>query len=187
MNVLFHDHVLYKYFLKKICSNKINNYKKPNSIYITKYKKLSVNIIFKTAPAWVFFFQIFFIIYSPLAKKRSMKIKVITAVLLFTMLTGCDNLPEQAEAAVQSNDPTITAQFELSDEKIGEFLDQLDDPNTTQDVRILIICKDYPSEFKANYMSALLKLSPTAYTREKLLKDLDVALDYYIKKDNVKC
>lgn len=114
-----------------------------------------------------------------------MKIKILTTTLFLIILTGCDKQPDQA--ITESSSPTITAQFEQSDEKISKYMDQLDDPNTTQEVRIQILCKDYPAEYKTNYMPALLKLSPTEYTREKLLKDLDIALDYYKKKDNVQC
>jgi len=32
---------------------------------------------------------------------------------------------------------------------------------------------------KTNYMQALLKLAAKDYTRSQLLKDLDIALDYY--------
>ena len=107
--------------------------------------------------------------------------KITLAVLLLTLLfTGCQK--QQAEET--KPDPAITAQFEKSDAVIGKYLDQLDDPNTAQDARIQILCKDYPQEYKTNYMPALLKLSPTDYTEEKLLKDLEIALDYY--KDNFK-
>ena len=36
-------------------------------------------------------------------------------------------------------------------------------------------------------MPALMKLSPGEYTESKLIKDLDIALDYYKKKDNIQC
>ena len=116
-----------------------------------------------------------------------MKTKLITTALLFTMLTGCEKQPQQAVATQNSDNPTITAQFEKSDNRISKFLDRLDDPNTTQDARIQILCKDYPTEYKENYMASLLKLSPGEYTESKLIKDLDIALDYYKKKDNIQC
>lgn len=116
-----------------------------------------------------------------------MKTKLITTALLFTMLTGCEKQPQQAVATQNSDNPTITAQFEKSDNRISKFLDRLDDPNTPQDARMQIICKDYPTEYKTNYMPALMKLSPGEYTESKLIKDLDIALDYYKEKDNVQC
>ena len=116
-----------------------------------------------------------------------MKIRLLTTALILIMLTGCDKQPEQAAAAEHSNNPNITAQFEQSDDKINKLLDQLDDPNTVQNARIQILCKDYPTEYKENYMTALLKLSPTDYTETKLLKDLDIALNYYKEKDSIHC
>ena len=115
-----------------------------------------------------------------------MKTKILTTTLFLIILTGCDKQPDQAITESSTNQ-TITAQFEQSDEKITKYLDQLDDPNTTQEVRIQILCKDYPAEYKTNYMSALMKLSPGEYTESKLIKDLDIALDYYKQKDNIQC
>ena len=109
-----------------------------------------------------------------------MKKIILTTLLLSLAITGCQK--QQAEDT-KAND-SVTAQFEKSDAVIGKYLDQLDDPNTAQDARIQILCKDYPKEYKTNYMPALLKLSPADYTEEKLLKDLEIALDYY--KDNFK-
>lgn len=106
-----------------------------------------------------------------------MKVKLLATTLFIITLTGCDRQPDQA--VTEPSNPTITAQFEQSDEKIGKYLDQLDDPNTPQNTRIQILCKDYPAEYKKNYMPALLKLSPTEYSEVKLLKELETALDYY--------
>lgn len=114
-----------------------------------------------------------------------MKIRILTTTLLLT-LAGCDKQAEPLTSE-QSDNPTITAQFEQSNDKIHQFLDQLDDPNTSQDVRIQILCKDYSPEYKTNYMPALMELSPGEYTKGKLIKDLDIALDYYKKKDNIQC
>jgi len=115
-----------------------------------------------------------------------MKTKILIATLFLITLTGCDKQPEQALLEPSTNQ-TITAQFEKSNDKIHQFLDQLDDPNTPQDARIQILCKDYSPEYKTNYMPALMELSPGEYTEGKLIKDLDIALDYYKKKDNIHC
>ena len=115
-----------------------------------------------------------------------MKIKLLATTLFLIALTGCDKQAEPLPTE-QSDNPTTTAQFEQSDEKISKYLDQLDDPNTTQDARTQILCKDYPTEYKTNYMPSLMKLSPGEYTESKLIKDLDIALDYYKKKDNIQC
>lgn len=115
-----------------------------------------------------------------------MKTKNLATTIFLIILTGCDKQSEPPPSEPLDN-PTITAQFEQSDEKIGRYLDQLDDPNTPQNTRIQILCKDYPTEYKKNYMPTLLKLSPTEYSEVKLLKELEIALDYYKKKDNVQC
>lgn len=115
-----------------------------------------------------------------------MKIRILTTTLSLIIIAGCDKQSEPATSE-QSDNPTITAQFEQSDEKIGKYLDQLDDPNTPQDTRIQILCKDYPTEYKKNYMPALLKLSPTEYSEVKLLKELEIALDYYKNNYEIKC
>lgn len=107
-------------------------------------------------------------------------------LLLSFVITSCDKLPEQTTSE-PTKDLTSTAQFEQSDDKINKFLDQLDNPNTVQNARIQILCKDYPTEYKTNYMPSLLKLSPAEYTEAKLLKDLDIALNYYKEKDNIHC
>ncbi len=39
---------------------------------------------------------------------------------------------------------------------IEAFLNQLEDPDTSQKVRTQILCKDYSGEYKKNYMPALL-------------------------------
>lgn len=115
-----------------------------------------------------------------------MKTKIFTTLLLTLSITGCQKQPEEA-AISQNPDPLTKVQFEKSDAIINTYLDKLDSAETPQAERTQILCKDYPTEYKTNYMPALLRLSPTEYTREKLLKDLDIALDYYKKKDNIQC
>lgn len=115
-----------------------------------------------------------------------MKTKILTTLLLAIAITGCQKEPDQS-ASTGIPDPVAKAQFEKSDAIINTYLDKLDSAETLQAERIQILCKDYPTEYKTNYIPALLKLSPTEYTRAQLLKDLDIALDYYKKKDNVQC
>ncbi len=55
---------------------------------------------------------------------------------------------KQAESEAPQID--YKAQFEESDRKIGEFLDQLDNPNTPQEVKVKILCHDYPEVYKNN-------------------------------------
>lgn len=115
-----------------------------------------------------------------------MKIYLFFAFFLLTLI-GCQKQPEQAATPEPSNDPAVTVQFEQADQKISDFLDQLDDPNTSQERRAQIICKDYPAVYKNEYMPALLKISPSEYTEPQLLQDMKIALDYYIQKDKVIC
>jgi len=115
-----------------------------------------------------------------------MNIKLFTALFLIIALSACNKEPEQ-HATAQTDRPTLTAQFEQSDEMISKYLDQLDDPNTTLDDKTRIVCKDYPKEYKSNYMPNLLKLNPENYTETKLLSDLDIALNYYKEKENIQC
>ena len=115
-----------------------------------------------------------------------MKIKIITTALILTTLTGCDKQPEQA-AASEPHNAAVTAKFEQSDKKIGKFLEQLENTETSQEVRVQILCKDFPAEYKSEYMSALLQLEPKQYTQSKLLAELKSALDYYKNKFEIKC
>lgn len=115
-----------------------------------------------------------------------MKIKILATALLIFSITGCQKQPEQANAAEPQVDMTAKAEFELSDNKISKFLDQLDNPSTLKATRTQILCKDYPAEYKTHYMPALLKLTPT-YTEAGLLSDLDSALNYYKNKDDIQC
>ena len=115
-----------------------------------------------------------------------MKTKIFATLLLSLFITGCKKEPDPS-VSTSTPDAVAKAQFEKSDAIINTYLDKLDSSETLQAERIHILCKDYPTEYKTNYMPALLKLSPTEYTQAKLLKDLDIALDYYKKKDNVQC
>lgn len=115
-----------------------------------------------------------------------MNTKMFTTLLLTLAITGCQKEPDQS-ASTGTPDPVAKAEFEKSDAIINTYLDKLDSAETPQAERVQILCKDYPTEYKTNYMPALLRLSPTEYTRAKLLKDLEIALDYYKKKDNIEC
>jgi len=115
-----------------------------------------------------------------------MKIKILSTLFLTLTITGCQKQPEDTKTSKVA-DPVVKAQFEKSDAIINKYLDQLESPNTTIEDKTRILCKDYLDEYKTNYMPALLRLAAKDYTRSKLLKDLDIALDYYKKKDNVQC
>lgn len=116
-----------------------------------------------------------------------MKTKIFTALLLVLFITGCQKQPDQSASNPSTTDPMEKEQFEKSDTIIATYLDKLDSTKTSHEERIQILCKDYPTEYKTNYMPTLLKLSPAEYTEAKLLKDLDLALNYYKEKDNIHC
>lgn len=115
-----------------------------------------------------------------------MNSKLVIALSLIFVVTACSKTPDQ-NTSKQTDRPTVTAQFEQSDEMISKYLDQLDDPNTTLDDKKRIVCVDYPKEYKSNYMPSLLKLNPENYTEAKLLSYLDIALSYYKEKENIQC
>ena len=110
-----------------------------------------------------------------------MKIKILITTLVFGPLTGCNKQPKPPK------NPAITAQLEQSHKKIDKYLNKLYCPNTTQDARIQILCRDYPVEYKTKYMPALLKSSPDKYTEAKLLANLEATLDYYKNIFDVTC
>ena len=111
-----------------------------------------------------------------------MNIKILIVILVITTLTACNK-----QSASEPHNTAVTAKFEQSDKKIGEFLDQLDSPETSQEARTQILCKDYPAEYKNEYMPALLQLEPHSYTQGKLLAELKSALDYYKNRLAIKC
>ena len=112
-----------------------------------------------------------------------MKTIIISALLLALTITGCQKEPEAPNAS-ESN---LKAQFEKSDAVINGYLDKLDSQATPIEEKKQILCKDYPSEYKNNYIPAMLQSKGNTYTKEKLLADMDIALDYYKKKDSIQC
>ncbi|MFN3074396.1 hypothetical protein ACK1JC_12395 [Acinetobacter sp. TY2] len=110
--------------------------------------------------------------------------KIILATLLLSLtITGC-----QKEAELSPEDQSkLSAQFEKSDAAITAFLDKLDSPTTPIAEKKQIACVDFPAEYKTNYVPSMLKTEGNTYTEEKLLADMDMALDYYKKKDSIQC
>ena len=117
-----------------------------------------------------------------------MKSKVLAYLLLTLVFTACQKQPEQSPLSEPDKmDTTAKVQFETSDKIINEYLDQLDSSTTPIEEKTKILCKDYPSEYKTNYIPNLLKIAPQNYTEAKLLADLDLALNYYKEKLNISC
>lgn len=108
---------------------------------------------------------------------------VSLVTLLFSLaLIGCQEYP------TEDVDPITTATaLENSDNILSKYLEKLDSEFTTQDVRVKILCRDYPREYEKNYMPNLLKLSPGEYSEVALLADMDLVLDHYKEKDAIQC
>ncbi|MBK0062179.1 MULTISPECIES: hypothetical protein [unclassified Acinetobacter] len=111
-----------------------------------------------------------------------MKIKIILAIMI--TLAGCQKPQDDQGVKV---DGIVSKQFEKSDAIISSYLDKLDNTNTSREEKTQILCKDYPAEYKKNYMPALLKSENNHYTEAKLLNDLKSALDFYKAKENIQC
>lgn len=116
--------------------------------------------------------------------KTKMKIKIILATIIGIAFVGCE---KQKDEPSTKDAHQLSAQFEKSDAIISSYLDKLDNPKTSQEEKTRILCKDYPSEYKNNYMPALLKSENNHYTKDKLLSDLKSALDFYKAKENIRC
>jgi len=118
----------------------------------------------------------------------NMKEKILMTVFLSLSIAACQRQPQETDTAQPLNSSSpLAAQLDQAGEKIGKYLDQLDNPKTSQQKRIQILCKDYPTVYKTEYMPALLNLHSNEYTAEGLLFDLDIVLDFYKKGANIEC
>lgn len=116
-----------------------------------------------------------------------MKHITLITLLLSLALTSCQKQPEESDTTIPSGkDSADVIKFEIADQKIGHFLEQLDDPTTPLELRKQLICKDYPAVYHNEYVPALIKLSPE-YTPEELKSDLNKVLKFYKEKDDVHC
>ena len=107
-------------------------------------------------------------------KPITMKYITLTTLLLSFAFTGCQKQPDEGVDPIAT-----TTAFENSDNILSKYIEKLDSEFTTQDVRIKILCRDYPREYQKNYMPNLLKLSPGEYSEVALLADMDLVLDHY--------
>ncbi|MCH7330230.1 hypothetical protein [Acinetobacter modestus] len=105
---------------------------------------------------------------------------MLTLILFTTFVSGCQKQPETK--LTDADHSKVEAQFNESDKKIGEYLDVLDDPKASKELKTKIICEDYPWLYNSVYMPALLKLSPKDNNEMSLKKDLKLATDYYANK-----
>ncbi|NDX18361.1 hypothetical protein [Acinetobacter baumannii] len=116
-----------------------------------------------------------------------MKTRLLTVLFLTFTLTGCQKQSEESKTALPPGQKSPdTIQFEVADQKIGFFLDRLDNPKTPLKERKQILCKDYPNVYTKEYAPALLNSSPQ-YTQEELESDLNKVVDFYKVRNNIKC
>ncbi|WP_180053636.1 hypothetical protein [Acinetobacter sp. YH12236] len=111
-----------------------------------------------------------------------MRIITLATLLLSLAFTGCQN----TQPTEQELDEAITT-LEKSEKVLGTYIDRLESEFTDENLRVQILCKDYPREYEKNYMPNLLKLSLGEYSEAVLLADMDLVLDHYKEKDAIQC
>lgn len=110
-----------------------------------------------------------------------MKKLLFPALLLSLAFTGC-----QKQQASNVDLDAVTTALEKSDSILGVYIEKLDSEFTTQDVKVKIICRDYPHEYETNYTPNMLMLNSN-YTESALLTHMDLVMDHYKKRDNIRC
>ncbi|MCU4336164.1 MULTISPECIES: hypothetical protein [Acinetobacter] len=109
-----------------------------------------------------------------------MKIRILSLGLISILFVGCNKQPEVKSEKAQES-------FEVVDNKISEYMDILDNPDTPKQEQTRVLCKDYPNLYESKYIPALLKLAPKDYSKEKLMSDLKISTDYYAEKLDINC
>lgn len=116
-----------------------------------------------------------------------MKKFALSTLVTILLITSCQEQPEESDTTIPSDKELADViKFEVANQKIGQFLDQLNSSQTSMAEHQQIICKDYPTIYFDEYVPALMKLSPK-YSMDQLKQDLGVALDLYKEKDQVSC
>ena len=111
----------------------------------------------------------------------TMKHITFITLLLSLAFTGC-----QKQQAADIDLDAVTTALEKSDSILGLYIEKLDSEFTTQDVKVKIVCRDYPHEYETNYAPNMLKLNSN-YTESALLTDLDLVMDHYKRRDSIRC
>lgn len=109
-----------------------------------------------------------------------MKIRILSLGLISILFVGCNKQPEVKSEQAQES-------FEVVDNKISEYMDILDNPDTPKQEQTRVLCKDYPNLYESKYIPTLLKLAPKDYSKEKLMSDLKISTDYYAEKLDINC
>ncbi|WP_302699648.1 hypothetical protein [Acinetobacter variabilis] len=121
------------------------------------------------------------------SKSNNNKTITMKHITFITLLLSLAFTGYQKQQAADVDLDAVTTALEKSDNILGVYIEKLNSEFTTQDVRIKIICRDYPREYQKNYMTNLLKLSPGEYSEATLLADMDVVLDHYKEIDAIQC
>ncbi|MBJ8481736.1 hypothetical protein [Acinetobacter vivianii] len=109
-----------------------------------------------------------------------MKNKILFFGLIAIVCVGCNKQPEVKSEKAQES-------FETVDNKISEYMDILDNPDTPKAQQTKVLCEDYPKLYESKYIPALLKVAPKDSTKEKLMNDLKISTDYYAEKLDIIC
>lgn len=109
-----------------------------------------------------------------------MKNKILFVTLIAIAGVGCNKQPEVKSEKAQES-------FETVDNKISEYMDILDNPDSPKEQQTKVLCEDYPNLYESKYIPALLKVAPKDYSKEKLMNDLKISTDYYAEKLDIIC
>ncbi len=110
-----------------------------------------------------------------------MKRITLTTLLLSLAFTGCE------KQLSEDIDPITTATaLKNSDNILSKYIEKLESEFTTQDMKVKIVCRDYPHEYETNYAPYMLMLNSN-YTESALLTHMDLVMDHYKKRDSIRC
>lgn len=95
--------------------------------------------------------------------------------------SDCACKRSQPEDKVKS----IITSIQQSENALAGYINQLESDVISVETKKIILCEDYPREFENNFLSNMLKLESSEYTKELLLKDPNLTLSYYKHFKNI--
>ena len=110
-----------------------------------------------------------------------MKAILLPVLLLSVSFSACQKLQSDDKAK------SIISSIEQSKVILESYIEQLESNHITAEAKRIIICKDYPREFKSNYLPNMLKLESSGHTQKSLLNDLNLTLSHYQCLVNIQC
>ena len=117
-----------------------------------------------------------------------MKNKIKFYFIFILAIPGCQKKSDPVDLSdTQKIQLKSSQDIEEVDIQINKYLDQLDNPKTQLHIKKQILCIDYPNLYIQKYVPTILEAAPNDFTSEKLLRDLDLALDYYMDKLHIHC